>query len=141
MVAPRQATREQLARVHDADYLRRISETSGRAVALDQDTYTSPESHEVALLAAGAAIDAVERVMGGSHQAALALGHIDVIAEADLKLWDWAALLPVIKGAGGLLTDWQGRELRLSFARSASYRVLAVGDPGLLGPVTEVLTN
>jgi acetoin utilization deacetylase AcuC-like enzyme len=73
VVAPRQATREQLARVHDADYLRRIAETSGRAVALDQDTYTSPESHEIALLAAGAAIEAIERVMGGSHQAAVAL--------------------------------------------------------------------
>ena len=73
VVAPRQATREQLARVHDADYLRRISETAGRAVALDPDTYTSPETHEIALLAAGAAIDAIERVMGGSHQTALAL--------------------------------------------------------------------
>ena len=73
VVAPRQATHEQLARVHDAGYLRRISETAGRAVALDQDTYTSPESHEIALLAAGAAIDAIERAMRGSHQTALAL--------------------------------------------------------------------
>jgi acetoin utilization deacetylase AcuC-like enzyme len=73
VVAPRAATREQLARVHDADYLRRISETSGRAVALDPDTYTSPESHEVALLAAGAAVDAVERAMDASSHAVLAL--------------------------------------------------------------------
>ena len=73
VVAPRAATREQLARVHEADYLRRVSETAGRAVALDSDTYTSPESHEVALLAAGAAIDAVERVIGGSHNTAFAL--------------------------------------------------------------------
>src|SRR6185436_5748858 len=40
--------------------------------ALDPDTYTSPESHEIALLAAGAAIDAVERVMANDG-AALAL--------------------------------------------------------------------
>jgi acetoin utilization deacetylase AcuC-like enzyme len=73
IAAPRAATREQLLRVHDSDYLRRISETTGRAVKLDPDTYTSPESHEIALLAAGAAVDAVERVMGGSHHAALAL--------------------------------------------------------------------
>src|SRR5919106_1353421 len=73
VVAPRAATHEQLARVHDADYLRRISETAGRAVALDPDTYTSPESHEIALLAAGAAVDAVERVMAGSHRSAMAL--------------------------------------------------------------------
>ncbi len=31
----------------------------------------------------------------------LALGQIDVIVECDLKPWDWAALLPVIHGAGG----------------------------------------
>jgi acetoin utilization deacetylase AcuC-like enzyme len=73
VVAPRAATREQLLRVHDAEYLRRISETVGRAVKLDPDTFTSPESHEIALLAAGAAVDAVERVMSGSHHAALAL--------------------------------------------------------------------
>jgi len=65
IVAPRLASREQLARVHDGDYLRRISETAGKASQLDPDTYTSPESHEIALMAAGAAIDAVERVMGG----------------------------------------------------------------------------
>jgi acetoin utilization deacetylase AcuC-like enzyme len=73
VVAPRVATREQLARVHDVEYLRRMSETAGSAVALDQDTYTSPETYEIALLAAGAAVDAVERVMGGPHQRALAL--------------------------------------------------------------------
>ena len=73
VVAPRAATREQLLRVHDEDYLRRISETQGRATALDPDTYTSPESYEVALLAAGACIDGVERVMGNSHRAAFAL--------------------------------------------------------------------
>jgi acetoin utilization deacetylase AcuC-like enzyme len=73
VVAPREATREQLLRVHDADYLHRISETAGRAMALDPDTYTSPESYEIALLAAGAAVDAVERVMGSSHRAGFAL--------------------------------------------------------------------
>jgi len=73
VVAPRAATREQLLRVHDANYLRRISETSGRAVKLDPDTFTSPESYEIALLAAGAAVDAVERVMGGSHRASVAM--------------------------------------------------------------------
>ncbi len=73
IVAPRAATREQLARVHDTDYIRRIGETAGRAKALDPDTYTSPESHEIALLAAGAVVDGVERVIGGPHRAAVAL--------------------------------------------------------------------
>jgi len=58
----------------------------------------------------------------------LALGQIDVIAEADLKVWDWAALVPVIEGAGGRMTDWQGSALRLD----GDGRALAVGDPVLL---------
>ncbi len=58
----------------------------------------------------------------------LALGQIDVIAERDLKLWDWAALGPVIEGAGGLLRDWSGRRLTAESAGDA----LAVGDPALL---------
>ncbi len=73
IVAPRAATHEQLARVHDPDYIRRISETALKSRQLDPDTYTSPESYEVALLAAGAAIDGVERVMAGSHHAAVAM--------------------------------------------------------------------
>jgi acetoin utilization deacetylase AcuC-like enzyme len=73
VVAPRVATHEHLARVHDGEYLRRISETAGQAIALDPDTYTSPETHEIALLAAGAAVDAVDRVMSGSHTSAFGL--------------------------------------------------------------------
>ncbi len=56
---PRAATEEELARVHDREYISLISETAGRATALDADTFTSPESYEVALLAAGAAIEGV----------------------------------------------------------------------------------
>ena len=73
IVAPRVASVEQLARVHDREHLRRMSETAGKSSQIDPDTYTSPESHEIALLAAGAAVDAVERVMGGSHNAAVAM--------------------------------------------------------------------
>jgi acetoin utilization deacetylase AcuC-like enzyme len=70
---PRAATEAELARVHDREYISLISETSGRATALDADTFTSPESYEVALLAAGAAIEGVEHVLGGSGRRALAM--------------------------------------------------------------------
>src|SRR3989442_4671256 len=73
VVAPPEATRDELARVHDDPYLDLIEKTAGRAVKLDPDTYTSPESYEIALLAAGAAIDAVERTMSGSHMYTLAM--------------------------------------------------------------------
>jgi histidinol phosphatase-like enzyme (inositol monophosphatase family) len=67
----------------------------------------------------------------------LALGHIDLIAEADLKVWDWAALLPIIEGAGGRITDWSGQRLR----RDSDGRVLAVGDPALLEPAIALLRS
>ena len=73
IVAPPAATREQLARGHDSDYLRRVSETTGRATQLDPDTYTSPETYEIALMAAGATVDAVDRVLGTSHRSAVAM--------------------------------------------------------------------
>src|SRR4051812_23896286 len=57
---PRAATIEELARVHSADHLSAIAATAGRAVMLDADTYTSSESYEIALLAAGAAVQAAE---------------------------------------------------------------------------------
>jgi myo-inositol-1(or 4)-monophosphatase len=65
----------------------------------------------------------------------LALGQIDVIAEADLKLWDWVALLPVIEGAGGRMTDWHGEQLR----PDGDGRALAVGDPALLDAAVRLL--
>ncbi len=65
----------------------------------------------------------------------LALGHIDIIVECDLKPWDWAALVPVIEGAGGRMTDWQGRPLR----SNGDGHVIAVGDPELLAGVVEAL--
>ncbi len=70
---PYAATEEQLARVHDREYISLISETAGRATALDADTFTSPESYEVALLAAGAAIAGVDYVLDGSCRHALAM--------------------------------------------------------------------
>jgi len=60
---PRAVSREELARVHHADYVGLIAETAGRATALDADTFTSPDSYEVACLAAGAAVSAVEFVL------------------------------------------------------------------------------
>jgi acetoin utilization deacetylase AcuC-like enzyme len=73
LIAPPAATREQLARVHEAAYLDRIAATAGRALVLDPDTYTSADTAEIAGLAAGAAVEAVDQVMGGRATRALAL--------------------------------------------------------------------
>src|SRR5688500_9569308 len=62
---PDAVTDEQLLRVHDADYLSMIRGTAGRAVALDGDTFTSPQTYDAVRLAAGAAVTAVDHVIDG----------------------------------------------------------------------------
>jgi acetoin utilization deacetylase AcuC-like enzyme len=69
---PRAATREELARVHDADYLEAIERVAGVAAMLDADTFTSPESVEIATLAAGATVQAAEHALA-TNQPAFAL--------------------------------------------------------------------
>jgi acetoin utilization deacetylase AcuC-like enzyme len=67
--APRAATREELARVHDADYLDAIDRVSGVAAMLDADTFTSPESVAIAALAAGATVQAAEHALARNEPA------------------------------------------------------------------------
>jgi acetoin utilization deacetylase AcuC-like enzyme len=72
VVAPAPATREQLARVHSGEHIDRIAATAGKPSMLDADTFTSPESYEIALLAAGAAAQAAEHARS-TGEVALAL--------------------------------------------------------------------
>jgi histidinol phosphatase-like enzyme (inositol monophosphatase family) len=76
-------------------------------------------------------------VMGGDcyNYALLASGHIDLVCEANLKLHDWAALVPVIEGAGGTMCDWNGDPLHAG----SSGHVLALGDPARVEDVVEAL--
>ena len=73
VVEPVAATREQLLRVHLAAHIDAIEATRGKATMIDADTYTSPDTADVALLAAGAAVQAVDAVLDGKHQTAAAL--------------------------------------------------------------------
>ena len=82
----------------------------------------------------GAENDAFDRVQkavrlpmyGGDCYAygLLAMGFADLVVEASLQPYDFMALAPVIAGAGGLLTDWQGNSLALG----SSGQVVAAGD-------------
>jgi histidinol phosphatase-like enzyme (inositol monophosphatase family) len=67
----------------------------------------------------------------------LALGQIDIIAESDMKVWDWGPLVPVIEGAGGSVTDWQGQKLR----PGGDGRVLSVGHRTLLPAILRELNH
>ena len=72
VVEPRRVTDEEITRVHAPEYLTLIRETAGRATMLDPDTFTSPDSYDVACLAAGAAVAAVEHVLASAGNRALA---------------------------------------------------------------------
>lgn len=63
----------------------------------------------------------------------VASGHLDLVVEAGLKLFDFAALVPVVEGAGGRMSDWSGRPLDAS----SDGRVVAAGDPALVDEVLE----
>lgn len=40
--------------------------------------------------------------------AALALGFVDMVIETNFHAWDVAALIPLVEGAGGIITSWDG---------------------------------
>ncbi len=65
----------------------------------------------------------------------LASGHIDIVCEAGLKLYDFAALVPVVEGAGGTMADWNGEPLHAG----SDGHVIALGDPARLEDAVEAL--
>ncbi|WP_419826580.1 inositol monophosphatase family protein [Sphingomonas sp.] len=90
--------------------------------------------HAAYLRVAGQARDAL---WGGDcyNYGAVASGWLDGVIETNLKLHDFAALVPVVEGAGGILRDWSGRPLDAE----SDGRVIALGDASLLDAVLERL--
>jgi histidinol phosphatase-like enzyme (inositol monophosphatase family) len=92
-------------------------------------------------LFAGAETAAFEAVRGQARlirygcdcyaYAMIAVGGLDCVIESGLAPWDAAALVPVVEGAGGSVTDWRGKPLSdRDFFRKPTARaqVLAAGD-------------
>lgn len=65
----------------------------------------------------------------------LASGRLDLVCEAGLAPHDFCALVPVVEGAGGVISDWRGRPLTLDSAGD----VLAAGDARAHGAALELL--
>lgn len=63
----------------------------------------------------------------------LAAGHVDLVVETDLKPHDIVALIPIIEGAGGVITTWQGGSPVEGGA------ILAAGCPHLHAQAREIL--
>jgi len=52
----------------------------------------------------------------------LAAGHLDLVIETELKPYDIAALIPIVSGAGGIVTNWEGGPAQ------QGGRIIAAGD-------------
>ena len=89
---------------------------------------TSPQMFTAAERAAVARLESAVRfpIYGGDCYAygLLAMGRVDLIVEADLDVHDFMALVPVIEGAGGLVTDWEGAAL----TPASDGRIVVAGD-------------
>ncbi|MBV1700523.1 MAG: histidinol-phosphatase [Hyphomicrobiales bacterium] len=65
----------------------------------------------------------------------VATGHVDIVIETNLKPYDIVALVPIIEGAGGVVTNWQGE----SPAKGGD--IIACGDRALHQKVLEMLAG
>jgi fructose-1,6-bisphosphatase/inositol monophosphatase family enzyme len=54
--------------------------------------------------------------------AMLAAGHIDLVVEAGLNPYDIVAIIPIVQGAGGVITSWSGEDA------SGGGAIIAAGD-------------
>ncbi|EOX97936.1 Myo-inositol monophosphatase like 2 isoform 3 [Theobroma cacao] len=74
--------------------------------------------------------------------ALLASGYVDLVIESGLRPYDFLALVPVIEGAGGVITDWKGQQLdwkASSGSRATSFNVVAAGDKQIHRQALDVL--
>ncbi|WP_374652368.1 histidinol-phosphatase [Dongia sp.] len=67
----------------------------------------------------------------------VATGFIDLVVEKTLGIYDYLSLVPVLEGAGALITDWQGKPLH---TRSGD-AVVAAGDRRVLDQALAVLNG
>ncbi len=69
--------------------------------------------------------------------ALLASGFLDIIIEPCLKIYDYAALLPIIKMAGGFVGDWYGNEVKFE----SDGRIIACGSEALYRKVVALINS
>ena len=67
----------------------------------------------------------------------VASGFTDIICEAQMRLWDYTAHIPIIEGAGGVISDWMGNPL----TPNSRGTVLACGDMRVHEAALEALSE
>ena len=76
-------------------------------------------------------------VLGGDcySYGLVALGQLDLVVEAGLKLYDFAALVPVVEGAGGIVCDWSGNPV----SAQSDGKLVTAGDRALIDQTLALL--
>ena len=110
-----------------------------RALATSSPHYFSDHDaeHFLALVTATRGAGKTGPLYGGDcyNYGLLASGHLDLVVESGLKLHDFAALVPVVEGAGGRMCDWAGDPLHAG----SKGDVIAAGDPARIEEIVETL--
>lgn len=65
----------------------------------------------------------------------LASGHIEAVIDFDLQPYDFLPLVCVIRGAGGIMTDWDGNELTLE----SDGRVISAANPAIHAAMLDLI--
>jgi myo-inositol-1(or 4)-monophosphatase len=65
----------------------------------------------------------------------LAAGHIDLVIETELKPYDIIPLIPILTGAGAIVTSWDGGPAALGG------RVIAAGDARIHAAAMDILKS
>lgn len=115
---------------------RRCPELAAASLATSSPHYFTDDA-AMQFLALASKVARRRIVYGGDcyNYGLVASGHIDVVVESGLKIHDFAALVPVVEGAGGTMCDWAGEPLNADSAGD----VIALGDPARLEDVVESL--
>jgi len=70
----------------------------------------------------------------------LSMGFCDVVCEADMKPFDYMALVPIVQGAGGVITDWNGKPFdNFDLSNVEATEVLAAGNKAVHQQALEAL--
>ena len=67
----------------------------------------------------------------------LASGWVDIVCEGTMELYDCVTMVPIVEGAGGVITDWRGQAL----GPGGDGTVLAAGDAQIHAHALELLAG
>jgi inositol-phosphate phosphatase/L-galactose 1-phosphate phosphatase/histidinol-phosphatase len=69
--------------------------------------------------------------------ATLASGFVDIVLDPGLKIYDYAATMPIVQAAGGIITNWQGNDPKLE----SGVKLIACGDKRIHEEIMRIIND